>query len=93
MQLRATQDSSHNASNNKQFDAHTPGKPFEFKICKGRMIKGLNVGILGMKVYGKRRLTIRPAMAFAKVGSPPDIQPHSTIVYEVDCKFVKETLS
>ena len=53
------------------------------------MIKGWDVGVLGMKVGGKRKLTVPAAMAYGKEGSPPDIPPHSTLVFEVDCKFVK----
>merc|ERR1712212_928092 len=77
------------SSNNKQFDAQTSGKPFKFKLGAGQVIKGWDVGVMGMKVGGKRRLTVPAAMAYGKEGSPPDIPPHSTLVFEVDCKFVK----
>ena len=77
------------SSNNKQFDAQTSGKPFKFKLGAGQVIKGWDVGVMGMKVGGKRRLTVPAAMAYGKEGSPPDIPPHSTLIFEVDCKFVK----
>merc|ERR1712062_17102 len=77
------------SANNKQFDAQTSGKPFKFKVGSGQVIKGWDVGVLGMKVGGKRKLTVPAAMAYGKEGSPPDIPPHSTLVFEVDCKFVK----
>jgi len=75
-------------SNNKQFDANKSGKPFSFKLGKGDVIKGWDVGVLGMKVGGKRRLTIPPKMAYGESGAPPDIPPHSTLVFEVECKHV-----
>merc|ERR1712222_253232 len=77
------------SANNKQFDACTSGKPLKFKVGTGQVIKGWDVGVMGMKVGGKRRLTVPAAMAYGKEGSPPDIPPHSTLVFEVDCKFVK----
>merc|ERR1712210_43636 len=57
------------SSNNKQFDAcSSPQKPFKFKIGTGQVIRGWDVGVLGMKVGGKRRLTIPAAMAYGKEG-------------------------
>merc|ERR1719458_91978 len=78
------------SSNNKQFDAcSSPQKPFKFKIGTGQVIRGWDVGVLGMKVGGKRRLTIPAAMAYGKEGSQPDIPPNAPLVFDVDCKFVK----
>merc|ERR1719237_163291 len=78
------------SSNNKQFDAcSSPQKPFKFKIGTGQVIRGWDVGVLGMKVGGKRRLTIPASMAYGKEGSQPDIPPNATLVFDVDCKFVK----
>merc|ERR1719460_1783847 len=78
------------SSNNKQFDAcSSPQKPFKFKIGTGQVIRGWDVGVLGMKVGGKRRLTTPASMAYGKEGSQPDIPPNATLVFDVDCKFVK----
>jgi FK506-binding nuclear protein len=77
-------------STNKQFDACLAGdKPFKFKLGSGQVIKGWDLGVLGMKVGGKRRLTVPAAMGYGKDGSPPDIPPNSVLVFDVECKFVK----
>merc|ERR1719268_132554 len=60
------------SSNNKQFDAcQAPSKPLKFKVGTGQVIKGWDVGLMGMKVGGKRKLTIPAAMAYGKEGNPP----------------------
>merc|ERR1712113_1173296 len=76
-------------SNNKKFDSLKEGKPFKFKLGSGKVIKGWDIGILGMKVGGKRKLTIPPKLAYGESGAPPDIPPNSTLVFEIECKFVK----
>merc|ERR1711913_45493 len=76
-------------SNNKTFDKCLEGKGFKFRVGKGEVIKGWDIGLLGMKVGGKRRLVIPPAMAYGPQGAPPDIPGNSTLVFEVECKFVK----
>ena len=75
--------------NNKKFDGLQAGKPFKFKLGSGQVIKGWDVGVIGMKVGGKRRLTIPPKLGYGGQGSPPDIPPHATLVFDIECKFVK----
>jgi len=75
-------------SNNKVFDSCLRGKPFKFRLGAGEVIKGWDLGIEGMKVGGKRRLTIPPAMAYGAKGAPPDIPANSHLVFEVECKAV-----
>ena len=50
-------------SNNKVFDQTTQGAGFKFRVGKGEVIKGWDVGLSGMKVGGKRQITCPPNMA------------------------------
>jgi len=76
-------------SNNKQFDACQQGKPFMFRLGRGEVIKGWDVGVEGMKVGGKRRLTVPANMGYGSQGAPPDIPPNATLVFDVECKAVR----
>jgi len=76
-------------SNNKRFDGLQSGKPFKFKLGSGQVIKGWDVGVLGMKVGGKRKLIIPAQLGYGAQGAPPDIPPNSTLVFDIECKFVK----
>jgi peptidylprolyl isomerase len=69
----------------EQFDASWDrGEPFEFKLGKGQVIAGWDQGVAGMKVGGRRRLTIPPALAYGSRGAPPVIGPNETLVFVVD---------
>eukprot|EP01038_Epipyxis_sp_PR26KG_P016083 gene16083-21844_t len=69
-------------SNNKVFDASAK-KPFQFKLGKGEVIKGWDIGCWGMAVGEQRRLTIPPEKAYGKSGSPPTIPSNATLVFDV----------
>jgi FKBP-type peptidyl-prolyl cis-trans isomerase FkpA len=75
------------------FDSSTgPGKkPFEFTIGKGGAIDGWQKGIPGMKVGGKRKLTIPSRLAYGDRGQPPKIPAKATLVFEVELLSVNET--
>ncbi|KAI0633471.1 hypothetical protein C8Q77DRAFT_1115145 [Trametes polyzona] len=66
----------------KVFDQNTKGKPFKFRLGKGEVIKGWDVGIVGMQVGGERLLTIPAPMAYGKK-SQPGIPGNSTLIFEV----------
>ena len=76
---------------NQQFDASWDRKPnaFPFPLGGGQVIQGWDKGIVGMKVGGRRQLTIPPDLAYGAQGFPPDILPNETLIFVVDLKKVQ----
>lgn len=68
----------------KQFDSSVGGSPFSFRLGAGEVIEGWDRGVVGMKVGGKRKLTLPPELGYGATGAPPDIPPHATLVFEVE---------
>ena len=69
----------------KQFDASWDrGETFKFKLGKGQVIAGWDQGVSGMKVGGRRRITIPPMLAYGKRGAGGVIGPDETLVFVVD---------
>ncbi|HEY8861709.1 MAG TPA: FKBP-type peptidyl-prolyl cis-trans isomerase, partial [Candidatus Limnocylindria bacterium] len=72
-------------SSQKQFDASWDrGDPFSFQLGAGRVIKGWDQGVAGMKVGGRRRLTIPAKLGYGERGAGRDIKPGETLVFVVD---------
>ena len=72
-------------STGKQFDASWDrGEPFPFQLGGGQVIPGWDQGVAGMKVGGRRELTIPPDLAYGETGAPPDIGPNETLIFVVD---------
>jgi FKBP-type peptidyl-prolyl cis-trans isomerase FkpA len=66
------------------FDSSTGKTPYEFTLGKGEVVKGWDLGIVGMKVGGKRKLTIPSKLAYGDDGSPPKIPGKATLVFDVE---------
>lgn len=74
----------------KQFDASWDrGTPLEFQLGTGRVIQGWDDGIAGMRVGGRRRLTIPPNLAYGDRGAGGVIKPGETLVFVVDLVSVR----
>jgi peptidylprolyl isomerase len=72
-------------STGDEFDASwNRGEPFEFKLGAGQVIPGWDAGVEGMKVGGRRKLTIPSAMAYGARGAGGVIKPHEPLVFVVD---------
>jgi FKBP-type peptidyl-prolyl cis-trans isomerase FkpA len=69
----------------QQFDSSRARRdPLDFALGAGDVIKGWDQGIEGMKVGGKRKLTIPPALAYGDQGCGGVIPPNATLVFEVE---------
>jgi peptidylprolyl isomerase len=74
----------------KQFDASWDrGKTFSFGLGKGQVIPGWDQGVAGMRVGGRRRITIPPQLAYGKRGAGGVIGPDETLVFVVDLVAVR----
>ena len=71
--------------NGTKFDSSlNPGRtPFRFTVGAGQVIKGWDEGLMGMKVGGKRKLTIPPELGYGSRDNGP-IPANSTLIFEID---------
>jgi peptidylprolyl isomerase len=74
----------------EEFDSSwSRNEPFSFTLGGGEVIPGWDQGIVGMKVGGRRELTIPANLAYGPAGSPPVIGPNETLIFVVDLLAVK----
>jgi FKBP-type peptidyl-prolyl cis-trans isomerase len=77
-------------TNGKKFDSSVgSGKPFEFTLGAGEVIKGWDEGVAGMKVGGMRQLKIPSDLAYGASGYPPIIPANSTLIFDVTLRGVE----
>lgn len=74
------------------FDTSCPStcSPLQFTVGAGRLIKGFEQGVVGMKI-GIRRVTIPPDLAYGATGSSPAIPPNATLIFEIRANGVVVT--
>lgn len=77
-------------SDGKQFDASWDrGETFKFGLGRGMVIQGWDQGVQGMRVGGRRRITIPPMLGYGKRGAGGVIKPDETLVFVVDLLGVR----
>ncbi|KAK4742499.1 hypothetical protein SAY87_000500 [Trapa incisa] len=75
--------------NGKIFDSNVGRAPFKFRLGIGQVIKGWDVGVNGMRIGDKRRLTIPPPMGYGARGAGGKIPPNSWLVFDVELVDVR----
>ncbi|MES1243567.1 MAG: FKBP-type peptidyl-prolyl cis-trans isomerase [Acidobacteriota bacterium] len=76
--------------NGTKFDSSVDRRqPFQFKLGAGQVIQGWDQGVAGMKVGGKRKLTIPASLGYGARGAGGVIPPNATLIFEVELLGVR----
>jgi len=77
-----------NYVNHEEFTNHAHawdrGEPLVFELGGGEVIRGIDQGLVGMRVGGRRELIIPPDLAYGNVSPPPEVGPNETVIYVVE---------
>jgi FKBP-type peptidyl-prolyl cis-trans isomerase len=71
-------------SSGKELDSTFGGAPYKFVFGTGGVIPGWDKGMKGMRVGGRRQLIVPPDLAYGPQGSPPDVPPNETLIFDID---------
>jgi FKBP-type peptidyl-prolyl cis-trans isomerase FkpA len=75
----------------RKFDSSVDrGQPFSFPVGAGRVIRGWDEGVVGMRVGGRRTLVIPPDMGYGSRGAGGVIPPDATLLFEVELLEVRD---
>jgi FKBP-type peptidyl-prolyl cis-trans isomerase len=64
--------------------SHERGQLLRFRVGAGEVPRGLDEGVLGMRLFGRRRLAVPSELAFGHEGRPPRVPPDAAVVFEVE---------
>lgn len=74
-----------------KFDSTVDRRPLTLRLGAGDVVKGLDEGLTGMKIGGRRKLIVPPELGFGKEGGGGVIPPNATLVYEVELLGVRDS--
>ena len=70
--------------------AAVPNRPYTFRVGEGQVVQGMDAGLVGMAVGGRRQLVVPPDLAYGEAGLYPDIPPGATVTFEVELLEVRD---